>query len=566
MQKLHSEEVMSEFFHTIEQIVHADFAAIGELSATLVFFTLFFATFVSEDAACIAAGVLAGQGRISFELGLSACIAGIFAGDILLYWVGRAFGWRVLESKIFGRFISKRAVSESSAWLENKGASAVFLSRFVPGLRLPTYLAAGFLKTNFGKFAFYFIVAALVWTPILVGTAYVSGSFLSGGLILQAIAIFVLIKLVFHFRSWKNRQMFVGSLRRIINWEFWPIKVFYLPVVLYVFFLGLKYRSLTVFTCANPGIPAGGFVGESKDSIYAGLQEGSHSAPFLLKHILLRSNASVDENLIKSKQFIVDNTLSYPVVLKPDAGERGKGVTFIQDEAALVSTLQEIETDIVLQEFFDGVEASIFYYRFPDQPKGNIFSITEKNFPVVCGDGHSNLETLILRDRRAVCLARSYFIQNRDRLDSVPGNGTEIQIINIGTHSMGAIFLDGDWLKTKLLHEKIDIIARGFNGFYFGRFDLRAGSFEDFQNGANFRVIELNGVTSESTNIYDPKFSLIEAYKILFGQWKIAFEIGIQNRENGATPTSLRELASLVFQRVPTKESTSNEDRQVVDH
>jgi hypothetical protein len=56
------------------------------------------------------------------------------------------------------------------------------------------------------------------------------------------------------------------------------------------------------------------------------------------------------------------------------------------------------------------------------------------------------------------------------------------------------------------------------------------------------KIIELNGVTSEATHIYDPRLSLFEAYRVLFRQWRIAFEIGDLNRAQGIRPTALREL------------------------
>ncbi|MBA3634134.1 MAG: hypothetical protein H0W58_15190, partial [Acidobacteria bacterium] len=65
---------------------------IAEFSPAIIFFALFFATFVSEDLTCLMAGALAGQGRISFLLAVSACVAGIFIGDLLLYFIGRKFG------------------------------------------------------------------------------------------------------------------------------------------------------------------------------------------------------------------------------------------------------------------------------------------------------------------------------------------------------------------------------------------------------------------------------------------------------------------------------------------
>jgi hypothetical protein len=93
------------------------------------------------------------------------------------------------------------------------------------------------------------------------------------------------------------------------------------------------------------------------------------------------------------------------------------------------------------------------------------------------------------------------------------------------------------------LEEAIDRLCRGYDGFYFGRFDLRTTDIEEFKRGRNFKVIELNGVTSEATSIYDPKNSLFTAYRILFDQWRIAFEIGAQNRKRGAKPTPMRTLA-----------------------
>jgi len=59
-------------------------------------------------------------------------------------------------------------------------------------------------------------------------------------------------------------------------------------------------------------------------------------------------------------------------------------------------------------------------------------------------------------------------------------------------------------------------------------------------------VLELNGVTSEATHIYDPGNSLLEAYRVLFRQWSWAYQIGRRNRERGCeiTPalTLVREL------------------------
>ncbi len=523
-----------------------DLTGITLYSPLVIFGALFLATFVSEDLACLTAGALAGQGTISFAAALAACSAGIFVGDIGLYWAGRIFGKRIVETRVFSRFVSAGAIEKASVWLDRNGASAIFLSRFITGLRLPTYLAAGFLRTNFAKFALYFLIATILWTPLLVGAAaFAQATFFARYWLVGIVLSFIGLKLIFQLSSWKKRRLFIGRLKRITNWEFWSLKVFYFPVVVYILVLAIKHRGINVFTAANPGILAGGFVGESKNDIYRGLTSRA-AQDFLLKYTFLSALNSAAENLQKAERFMSENNLGFPLVLKPDSGERGNGVEILKDIRELEDRIQKLDQDSILQEFFDGIEASVFYYRYPFEEKGKIFSITEKRFPRLTGDGSSTLEKLILLDLRAVVLANKYFEQNRERLEDVPEKGEEIQIINIGTHSRGAIFADGEHLKTRALENKIDEICRGFEGFYFGRFDIRAKSFSDIKHGKNFKIIELNGVTSESTNIYDKKFSLVGAYRILFRQWKIAFEIGSENLRRGVKPVKISDLVKLL--------------------
>jgi hypothetical protein len=201
-----------------------------------------------------------------------------------------------------------------------------------------------------------------------------------------------------------------------------------------------------------------------------------------------------------------------------------------------------------VQEYCGGDEISVFYTREPGKTNGEIFSVTEKRFPIVTGDGTSTLEDLILRDDRAVCLAEKYLEQNRDRLGDIPASDIAVKIIDIGTHSRGAVFLDGHHLLTPKLTENIDELACRIDGFFFGRFDLRYSTREDLAAG-NFKIIELNGVTSESTNIYDPRYSLLDAYRILFAQWKIAFEIGHANQQRGIRQNSVVDLVRLLLGR-----------------
>lgn len=239
--------------------------------------------------------------------------------------------------------------------------------------------------------------------------------------------------------------------------------------------------------------------------------------------------------------FLRNERVAFPVVFKPDVGERGKGVGIIRSEKEIEHYLTGIESDIIVQEYVSGREFGVFYYRYPDEEHGSIYSITKKTSPVVVGDGINTLERLILGDSRAVCKARTFFARNKDRLQDIPQPGEEIELTELGTHSRGSVFSNGINMKTGKLEHIVDTISRQFEGFFFGRYDVRARSSDAFKNG-EFKIIELNGATSEATHIYDPGINIIGAYKTLFEQWRICFEIGSRNIALGHKPSSFREL------------------------
>lgn len=530
-------------------------------TALVVFALLALATFVSEDLTCIWAGVMIAEGRIGFAFGTLACLIGIFLGDMLLFLAGRVIGRPALIHPPLKWFVRETDVARGSEWFRRRGMLAIAISRFMPGTRLPTYVAAGLLDTSFLQFAFYFLIAAGIWTPLLVGGSMLVGrEIIESALITQqslllraaiiAISVFVLVRLLLQLLTFRGRRMLVGRWRRLTHWEFWPPWIFYPPVVLYILFLGIKHHGLTVFTCANPAIEEGGFVGESKSAILNGLSRSAGSTEFMLASCLLRPVDSAESQVESAKVFMRSHSLNYPVVLKPDAGERGSGVSVVRSDLQLTEYLQSSPGNaVILQEYASGSEFGVFYYRYPHEETGRIFSITRKLFPSVVGDGKTTLQDLILKDKRAVSMARTYFDAQTNRLWDIPAAGESIQLIEIGTHCRGSIFLDGTNLKTEAMEKAIDSVARGFKDFYFGRFDIRTTTLEDFQAGRNFKIVELNGVTSEATSIYDPRNSLLTAYKVLFEQWRMAFEIGAENRLLGHKPTPIGKLAGIVLKK-----------------
>jgi len=488
------------------------------------------ATFVSEDLTCVATGGLIAAGKLGWLPGVLACTTGIFAGDLLLYLAGRFVGRPLVRWRLFRRLLTPEKLDRASQWLSDRGARVVILSRFSPGLRLPTYVAAGLLKTRFWTFAGYFLVASLLWTPLLVsGVAFVGRRTWTLG------AVAIGVGLVF-----QDQRRVASTWRRLARWEFWPPWLAYMPVVPYVLYLGVKHRSLTLFTAANPGIPSGGFVGESKSDILSKLKR---VAPFTL----IDPTFSPRQRVIAAQDFI---SQQYPVVLKPDVGQRGAGVTIARNDNDVTAYLNGATGDTIIQKYVSGLEYGIFYYRYPGESAGRIFSITRKLFPHVVGDGKSTVADLIRSDERAVFLADLYLARLKRRATDVPRSGESVALTELGSHCLGAIFLDGARLETIALRRVVDDISKAHAGFYFGRFDVRAESVEALQAG-HFEVLELNGVSSEATHIYDPSVSMLEAYRVMYRQWKIAFEIGAINRALGATPMPLKDLVRLLRPKRP---------------
>jgi hypothetical protein len=328
---------------------------------------------------------------------------------------------------------------------------------------------------------------------------------------------------------------------RLSRWEFWPPWAAYAPVLCYVLGLAARHRSLTVFTAANPAIPAGGVVGESKINILRGLGPTS-----VARSLFLEGTLPAALKFERVETFLASLERQFPIVVKPDQGQRGSGVIVARTREALHARLAHTCVDTIVQEYVPGVEFGVFFVRRPGEPRGRILSITEKRLPSVTGDGRSTLEELILKDPDTIGMARFHLRQHADRLQEVPLLTQVVSLGDCGSHCRGARFYDASALLTPTLERTINDIAARFHGFCFGRFDLRVPSRDALTRGEDITILELNGVTSEVAHIYDPAVSVIEAYRALCGQWRLAFEIGAENAARGVRVWSLAELIGLV--------------------
>jgi membrane protein DedA with SNARE-associated domain len=507
---------------------------------------IFLLSFLSEDSATLAGALLAALGKLSWPLAFASCFLGIWLGDLGLYGLARFCGRPVVQW-LFLRG-EPATLGQSERWFARHGFYALVVSRFVPGTRLPTFLAAGLLKMPAGRFALItgmlaagwvgLIFAAFHWFEVKPAAEFDS----SDATRLGAVAVLALAAFLTrdHCLSAARRLLGSPAIQRWRKWEFWPAWLFYFPIGINYLRLAFKYRSVSLPTCANPGMFTGGLIGESKQETLDSLarKNGEWVAPSILI-----GEGDVHNRLRVLARGMTVLDLDFPVVLKPDVAQRGSGFKVIRDSAEAENYLREVGVPIIAQQYIYGpYEAGLFYYRFPSQSAGKIFAITEKIFPVVIGDGNKTVEQLIRTDARASLLAETYLRRFDHLRDCILEKGRPLRLVEAGNHAQGCIFRDGMHLWSRELEARIDAISRDLPGFFIGRYDVRFTSIEEFRAGRGFKILELNGAASEATSAYDASKSLREAYRILFEQWKLVFAIGAENRRRGHSPDRLTNL------------------------
>ncbi len=326
------------------------------------------------------------------------------------------------------------------------------------------------------------------------------------------------------------------------DFEFMPAWRFYLPLVPHILSLAFKHGGLTVLTAADPAIPGGGLVGESKTRILDQVDGPARDniAPYVR---LIRDRAGIPPSDLPARMRRAGVT--FPAVAKPDMSCRGAGVRTVDSPKDLRTYWQlfPVGAEMVVQSrVMLEPEAGIFYIRDPETDETSIFSLTLKYTPGVTGDGASTLRDLILADERAKLTAQVYLDKPNLELERVPVKGEHVPLAFAGNHCRGSAFRDGAEFITPELTAAIDRILRTMPDFYFGRMDVRFESLAKLRKGEGFKIIEINGVGSEATHIWDNRFTLKDARNVLKDQYRIAYEIGAKVKACGARPTPLWKL------------------------
>ncbi len=310
-----------------------------------------------------------------------------------------------------------------------------------------------------------------------------------------------------------------------LNWEFWPFRLFYLPVFAYTVYLCLRARSLFFYSATNPGIEYGGLFGESKFKLLEKIS--SRYCPEMMYVLPFYSIKKIRDLMNKAN-------LEFPCIAKPDVGERGHGVKLIENEEQLAQYHERTTQPYLIQSFVGlPLELGIFYYRMPGHNSGTISSIVKKKFLTVTGDGLLTVEELMAKDQRASLYIEKLRPALHNTYQNIPKKDEKVVVSQIGNHSRGTVFLNANNDINKQLVAVFDQIAHGIDGFYYGRFDIRCESWEALYEGKSIKILELNGAKAEPAHIYQPGFPLLKAYATLIKHWRMMFKIARLNHKNG---------------------------------
>ncbi|MBX2817071.1 MAG: hypothetical protein KTR24_13780 [Saprospiraceae bacterium] len=322
-------------------------------------------------------------------------------------------------------------------------------------------------------------------------------------------------------------------LTKLTNWEYWPIQIVQIPTVAFWIWFAIRSRAIFFFSRVNPALANGGMLGVSKHRILKAFPSDIVPTTLLIPHSMVdRCERAID--------MLTHASMRFPVIAKPDVGERGFMVMKLESIEDLRTYFDAAHFDVILQEYVaDPMELGVFYHRLPGQ-SGKISSLCIKRPLTVLGDGEATIHQLIVSTPRARLQLERLYSYLDDDLGRVPDAGEEVVLEAIGNHSRGSTFLNGNGHITSELESLFDKVFANVSGINYGRFDLRCHDL-DALTARDFKIFEFNGVASEPAHVYDPDYGVLRAYRDIYAHWKVMYRISQKQKERGIRSLSLEE-------------------------
>ena len=316
--------------------------------------------------------------------------------------------------------------------------------------------------------------------------------------------------------------------KKISNWETWPFKLIYAPLVPFWAWYMLRSRAVWFFTPSNPKLTFGGLDGEPKKEMYDLLPAELYPATF---NVLPKASFGTIIQKIK------DNGIVYPLVVKPEVGCAGVLFRKIDSEKDLAEYHRDVPVEYIVQQMVTyPMEVSVFYIRYPHETKGRVTGFLHKIPMSITGDDFHTVEQLVLLHPKAGKRVGELHSRHKDKWHTVLPKGEKYMLSHAANHNRGAHFVDlKEHIDDKLVGI-FDVLSLRINDFFYGRYDILCNSIEDLKEGKNYSILEYNGCGAEPNHIYDTGYSLGQAYKEILKHWKALYEVSAYNRKQGIEP------------------------------
>jgi membrane protein DedA with SNARE-associated domain len=467
------------------------------------FLSLLVLPFAYEDLAIILGGYIVVNKIMPVGLVLLCIYGGMVASDFVLYGIGA--GARRLP------WLTRLAVDDRvrgfAEMLKRNMFGLVALCRVVPGAVFVAFVACGWTRVPLGRFAVATLLVSALYLPLMLCIVVFFGDALDdrAGLWAWPFLLCVLVAIGFLRRQifgfWQPSQTGADAQRPAetaalarkptLAERVLPM-LFQLPLAISWIGFGLRYRSLTLPTVANPTQPPGSRECKSDYLLDVAPSERRWIADFV---VVSRGTGvrTLYLDLEHARQCLSAAGLGFPLIAKPDSGRHG--AVRIDDVPALREYLRQVPAGekLILQRLapHDG-KATVLYARMPGAPSGRILSLA------IRANGRC-------RD------ARRHI--------------------------------------TPQLEARLDAVARSMHEFHYGRFELRFASPDTLAEGEGFLIVEINGIGSEPPGANDPLLPLADSYRRAVDRQRIMFLIGEKNRTRGFVPVGCTALLRSLLRR-----------------
>ena len=130
---------------------------------------------VPEEAVLTMTGYLVWRGAVKMWPVLIVGILSASAGDNLGYWLGRSLGATALQRHGRRVWLTPEKLDAAQHFVSKHGAAAVFVARFLPGLRFAAGPVAGITGMRASVFFVANALGACLYVPAMVGIGYAVG-------------------------------------------------------------------------------------------------------------------------------------------------------------------------------------------------------------------------------------------------------------------------------------------------------------------------------------------------------------------------------------------------------